>query len=111
MAAAGSRVIWLEGDARLDSGTIGSANAPVILIASGNLQLGGSVRLTGIVYSMAPITQVQLGMGSIDGALIAEQRLNVTQGGVLSYNPVVLQRAQSTLGRFVPVPGSWSDGE
>ena len=111
VAAAGSRVIWLEGDARIDSGTIGSVNAPVILIASGNLQLGGSVRLTGIVYSMAPITQVQLGMGSIDGALIAEQRLNVTQGGVLSYNPVVLQRAQSTLGRFVPVPGSWSDGE
>ena len=23
----------------------------------------------------------------------------------------LLQRAQSTLGRFVPVPGSWSDGE
>lgn len=111
VAAQGSRVIWLEGDARLSSGAIGSANAPVILIASGNLQLSGSLRVTGIIYSMASITQIQLGMGSIDGAVIAEQRLNIGQGGMLSYNPAVLQRAQSTLGRFIPVPGSWSDGE
>lgn len=111
VAAQGSRVIWLDGDARLSNGVIGSANAPVILIASGNLQLSGSLRVTGIIYSMASITQVQLGMGTIDGAVIAEQRMNVSQGGVLSYNPVVLQRAQSTLGRFIPVPGSWSDSE
>lgn len=111
VAAAGSRVIWLEGDARLSSGTLGSAAAPVIIIASGAMQIASTVRITGIVYSMAPITNVQLGTGVLDGALIAEQRLQVSQGGQLNYNPVVLQRAQSMLGRFVPVPGSWSDGE
>ena len=111
IAAAGSRVIWLDGDARLSSGTVGTIAAPVIIIASGNLQLAGAVRITGIVYSMAPITQVQLSMGALDGALIAENRLVVSEGGLFSYNPVVLQRAQSMLGVFVPVPGSWSDGE
>lgn len=111
VAAAGSRVIWLDGDTRLSSGTLGTAAAPVILIASGNLQLAGSVRITGIVYSMSPVTQVQLTMGALEGALIAENRLMVSAGGLLSYNPIVLQRAQSTLGTFVPVPGSWSDGE
>lgn len=111
IAAAGNRVIWLDGDARLSTGTLGSAVAPVIIIASGNLQLAGSIRVTGIIYSMAATTNMQLGLGNVDGAVIAENRLNVSQGGQLSYNPVVLQRAQSMLGRFVPVPGSWSDGE
>lgn len=111
VAAAGQRVIWLEGDARLSSGNLGSAAAPVIIIASGAVQIANTVRITGIVYSMAPVTHVQLGTGALNGALIAEQRLQVSQGGQLNYNPVVLQRAQSMLGAFVPVPGSWSDGE
>lgn len=111
VAAVGSRVIWLEGNARLSSGNLGTANAPVIIIANGTLQLTGSVRITGVVYTMAPVASVQLGLGAVQGALIAENALSVTQGGQLVYNPVVLQRAQSTLGHFVPVPGSWSDGE
>ena len=111
VAAAGSRVIWLDGQARLSSGSIGSNEAPMIIVAAGNLQLAGSVRVTGVVYSMAGLTTVQMGTGALEGALIAENALSVSQGGQLSYNPVVLQRAQSTLGRFVPVPGSWSDGE
>lgn len=111
VAAAGHRVIWLDGDARLSSGAVGTPAEPVMLIASGNLQLAGSVRITGIVYSMAPTTTVQMSTGTLDGALIAEQRMQLSQGGQLNYNPVVLQRAQSQLGRFIPVPGSWSDGE
>lgn len=111
VAALGSRVIWLDGNARLSNGNLGSPEAPVIIIATGSLQLAGTLRLTGVVYSMAPLTTIQLVSGSIEGAVIAENALNVSQGGRLSYNPVILQRAQSHLGRFVPVPGSWSDGE
>lgn len=111
VAALGSRVIWLDGNARLSNGNLGSSAAPVIIIATGSLQLAGTLRLTGIVYSMAPVTNIQLGSGSVEGAVIAEHALNVSQGGRLVYNPVILQRAQSHLGRFVPVPGSWSDGE
>lgn len=113
VAGQGSRVIWLDGDARLENGTIGSINAPVILIASGNLQLGGSVHVTGVIYSMAPWTRVQLAgtSGSLDGAILAENDVIIEQGGRLSYNPIVLHRAQSMLGSFVPIPGSWGDGE
>ena len=113
VAALGSRVIWLEGDARLENGVIGSVNAPVILIAAGNLHIGGSVRITGIAYSMAAQTRVQLapGLGNLNGAVIAENALVVGQGGALNYNAGVLQRAQSSLGQFVIIPGSWGDGE
>ncbi len=111
VAAAGSRVIWLEGNARLSNGTLGTNTAPVVIIASGGLQLTGSVRVSGMVYSMATQTESHLISGRLDGALIAENNLLVQDGGVFTYSPVALQAAQSRLGVFVPVPGSWGDGE
>ena len=111
VAAAGSRVIWLEGNARLTNGTLGTSNAPVVVIASGTLQVSGSVRITGVVYSMAPVTELGLMSGRLDGALIAENNLLIQDGGALTYQPLALQAAQTRLGTFVPVPGSWSDGE
>ena len=111
VAAAGSRVIWLEGNAKLSNGTLGTATAPVVVIASGGLQISGAIRITGVVYSMAPVTELRLLSGRLDGALIAENNLNVQDGGVFTYNPAALQAAQTKLGAFVPVPGSWSDGE
>ena len=111
VAAAVSRVIWLEGNARLSSGVLGSATSPVVIIAGGGLQISGSTRISGVVYSMAPTTEVQLISGRLEGALIAENNLLVQGGGIFTYNPTVLQAAQTRLGTFVPVPGSWSDGE
>ena len=111
VAAAGSRVIWLQGNARITSGSLGSGAAPVVIIASGALQISGSARIYGAIYSMAPLTEVRLLSGRIEGALIAENNLTIQDGGVVTYNPVVLQAAQAKLGSFVPVPGSWSDGE
>lgn len=111
VAGAGSRVIWLEGNALLSNGTLGSATSPVVIIASGGLQISGSVRINGVVYGMAPTTETHLISGRLDGALIAENNLRVQGGGIFTYNPIVLQAAQTRLGSFVPVPGSWSDGE
>lgn len=111
VAGAGSRVIWLEGNARLSSGVLGTNTAPVVIIASGGLQIAGSARISGVVYSMAPVTELRLIAGRLDGALIAENNLLVQDGGVYTYNLIALQAAQTKLGTFVPVPGSWSDGE
>ena len=111
LAATGSRVIWLEGNAYLSNGALGTSAAPVVIIASGGLQLTGSARVSGVVYSMAPVTELRLVSGRLDGALIAENNLTIQEGGVFTYNPTVLQAAQTHLGTFVPVPGSWSDGE
>lgn len=111
VASAGSRVIWLEGNAMLSSGALGSGSSPVVIIASGGLQISGSVRISGVVYSMAPNTETHLISGRLDGALIAENNLRVQGGGVFTYNPTLLQAAQTRLGTFVPVPGSRSDGE
>ena len=75
------------------------------------MQVSGSVRITGVVYSMAPSTELRLSAGRLDGALILENNLLLQDGGVLTYQPITLQRAQTQLGTFIPVPGSWGDGE
>lgn len=111
LAAAGSRVIWIDGNARLSSGVIGTASAPVVIIASGVLEITGGARVAGVVYSMAPLTRLAVTQGGVEGAVIVEQDLMIETAGSYRYNPVVLQMAQTRLGRFVPVPGSWSDGE
>lgn len=111
LAAVGSSVIWIDGNARISSGTIGSATAPVVLIASGTLELTGSARVTGVVYSMAPMTRLALAQGRLEGAVVAEQDLVIENTGAYTYHATALQAAQTHLGRFVPVPGRWSDGE
>lgn len=111
LAAAGSRVIWIDGNARISSGVVGAANAPVVLVASGTLEVAGSARITGVVYSMAPVTRLALAQGRVDGAVIAENDLVIESTGTYNYHPTALQAAQTHLGRFVPVPGRWSDGE
>jgi hypothetical protein len=111
LAAAGSRVIWIAGDARISSGVIGSAAEPVVLLASGTLEITGSARITGIVYSMGPTTRLALTQGRLEGAVIAENDLLIESTGIYNYHATALQAAQTHLGRFVPVPGRWSDGE
>ncbi|MFW9611874.1 MAG: hypothetical protein ACMV0J_06755, partial [Fluviibacter sp.] len=111
LAAAGSQVIWIDGNARISSGTIGSATAPVVLIASGPLELTGSARITGVLYSMAPTTRLAFVQGRLEGAAIAEQDLVIENTGTYTYHPTALQAAQTHLGRFVSAPGRWSDGE
>lgn len=111
LAAIGSKVIWVDGHARLSTGVIGSTAAPVVIIASEALEITGGARITGVIYSMAAQTRLSVTQGGVEGALIAEQDLNIETAGTYRYNPVVLQMAQSRLGRFVAVPGSWSDGE
>lgn len=111
LAVAGSRVLWIDGNARLSSGVIGTASAPVVMIASGALEITGGARVTGVVYSMASQTRLSVTQGGVEGAVIAEQDLSIETAGSYRYNPIVLQIAQTRLGRFEPIPGSWSDGE
>ena len=111
LAAAGSHVIWIDGNVRISSGVIGTAAAPVVLLVRGSLEITGAARVTGVVYGMGQTIRLGLSQGRIDGAVIAEQDLVLEGIGTYHYHPTALQTAQTHLGRFVPVPGRWVDGE
>ncbi|WP_158289013.1 pilus assembly PilX family protein [Rubrivivax albus] len=104
------RILWLAGDASLDSGGgIGSPAAPVMLVVNGALAL--DVPLHGVVYSRGESLALSGAGGSIQGALIGEGDLDFESGSTLTvtHEAQTLNRLRWTHGTFVRVPGGWRD--
>jgi hypothetical protein len=101
------RVLWAEGDVTLDTGgDIGSAAQPVVLVATGNVEVGVTVH--GIVYSRAANWDTA-GAGEVRGAVVAENALGGNGSFNAVYDPDVLARLRWQSGSFVRVPGGWRD--
>ena len=113
------RIIWVEGDltveSDLDPGDLGTAEAPVLIVATGNINLdAGSVNIFGLVYSQAAAwNNGGLGDVRLQGAAVAEG--NFVGSGIgsgsewLQYDADILRRLRLSTGSFVRVPGSWRD--
>jgi len=108
---AGERVLWAEGDLRLDStATYGSLANPVLLIAQGTLRLTAPITLHGYAHAGAIDWQVSgAAPGQLQGALNSASTLHLAGPLRLHRNAAVLARLQQALGSWVPAPGSWSD--
>ncbi len=106
-------VIRLTGNGTLQiNADIGSAAAPVLLIADENVQVefgGGSPTMFGVIYSRAANWQLE-GDGTIQGAAIAEQAFTFEDDDpTIAYNRAVIERIQRLNGSFAKVAGSWRD--
>ena len=107
VAANPGRVVWVDGGVDFDSGSaIGSAAAPLVLVATGNIRV--AIDVTGLLYSRAP-TWTLAGAGRVTGAIVAEGDLNGTGSVVVVRDDEVLQRARRLTGSFVRAPGGWKD--
>ena len=97
--------IWVEGNASLP-GNVGTPDHPVILIVNGNLDLGGSAVINGMVYVTGTIT----GSGSptIFGGIASGGDANVTGNLKVVFDPIVLDKV-TNLGKAAQLPGSWRD--
>lgn len=110
------RVIWIEGDLRLESaGDVGSlpnpadltVAGPAVIIATGNLIVtSAGVRMFGLVYTRSG---GWTGGGEIQGAAIAEANLVATAGQTVVFDGNVLDTLRLRAGSFVRVPGGWRD--
>jgi hypothetical protein len=111
------QIIWVEGDMTIESDLIlGSAEAPVLIMATGNINLdAASVSIVGVLYSQAASwNNAGLGDIKVQGAAVAEGDFvaaGVGSGGTewLQYDPLVLRWLRLSTGSFVRVPGSWRD--
>jgi hypothetical protein len=113
------RIIWVEGDltveSDLDPGDLGNAEAPVLIVATGNINLdAASVNIVGLLYSQAAAwNNGGLGDVRLQGAAIAEG--NFVASGIgggnhwVEYRADILSRLGLSTGSFVRVPGSWRD--
>ena len=113
------RVIWIEGDLRLDSaGSIGSmpnpddltVAGPATIVATGNFigpAAGVDLKLYGFLYTRAGNWTRG---GEIQGAAFVESNLlAATAAQTVVYNGRVLDTLRLRAGSFVRVPGGWRD--
>ncbi|MFY9513408.1 MAG: pilus assembly PilX N-terminal domain-containing protein [Rubrivivax sp.] len=106
------RVIWVEGDLDIDSGTpIGSASDPVLIVVNnGNLVFSGGTpgTINGLVY-VRRATWTTAGTGSVQGAVVAQGNVGGNGALTVNYDPEVLRTLRLSAGSFVAVPGGWKD--
>lgn len=106
------RILWLEGDVSLDTAVdIGSATAPVVVIAHGNLVATTTpVRIFGLLYTYnAAGTWTTAGSPQVQGATVAEGNVGGTGTPTIIYDQSILTRLRMNSGSFVRVPGGWKD--
>ncbi len=110
--AAGHRLLWIDGDLALDGPlTLGSADRPVLIVASGAVRLRGALTVHGLVYAGSLNWDDTPGTGAaaVHGALISEAGYSGNGAPDLTYDSAVLERLRSASGSFARVPGSWKD--
>jgi hypothetical protein len=107
---AGQRLVVIEGDAVIvGPARFGSADDPIVLVASGALRLSGDVELHGVVHASAlEWNDTTPGRAFVRGAVVAGRYRG--DGTVdLHRDAAVLARLTAGNGSFVRVNGSWKD--
>lgn len=103
--------IWANGSVTVD-GDIGSANAPVVLVATGPIRLGSGV-VYGLLYSRAEpswaIGNAPGDSSEVHGAVVAQGSMSGQGSQLIQYNADILKRLRTSSGSVVRVPGGWKD--
>jgi Tfp pilus assembly protein PilX len=104
-------VIWLNGGLDIDTGgDIGSADQPVVIIATGPVLFSANATVHGLIYTQAsPWNTAGPGGTTVRGAVVAEGNVDGNSNATLIYDPTVLSRLRLKTGSFAVVPGSWRD--
>ncbi|GAB4036667.1 MAG: hypothetical protein Fur0014_03510 [Rubrivivax sp.] len=103
------RILWVDGDVDFDTaGDVGSADQPLMLVATGSITFSSPVTFHGVLYSRAEDWATS-GAGEVRGAVIAEGSLSGTGSHTIVHELELLRRLQWRTGSFVRVPGGWAD--
>lgn len=105
------RLIWVDGDMQLSGSTsFGTPQRPVIIIASGAVELHGDVVIHGVIYGASLAWQDGSGAhGAVRGAAISESGYQGDASADFVYDSGVLSALMTGTGTFAVVPGSWKD--
>jgi len=72
-----SGLIWVEGDQRMNGGTIGSLTAPAIVVINGNFDIAGGATIYGVLYVVGKYdiggTPQVIGSNIVEGTVVATQ--------------------------------------
>ena len=108
-------MIWISAPAgspaRIEGpATLGSPERPVVIVVDGALQLGGAVRLHGVVYSSSLRWSDNGSPGALlRGAAIVEGDYSGDASADLVYDAPLLATLETATGSFARINGSWRD--
>lgn len=103
-----TRVIFIEGNATLDSITLGTKETPVLLVATGNVTIDGSTTaIRGVIFAGGNLTWNGAG-SKVEGAIIVRGNYIGTANAAISYDREIVRRIHKSYGSFVRIPGSWN---
>jgi len=108
--AEGARLLAVEGDVAIDGPTtLGSAERPVVLAATGALRLRGPVVVHGVVAAGSLDWRDAPSGGLLQGAALVDGDYGGDAAADIVHDRRVLARLQNGTGSFARVNGSWKD--
>ena len=109
--AAGTRLVAIDGDATIvGPASFGSADAPIVLVATGALRIAGDVALHGVVYGASlEWNDTSPGAAFVRGAVLVGGDYRGNGAVDLRRDAAVLGTVASAQGSFVRINGSWKD--
>ncbi len=110
-AAAGSRLLFVDGDAALDGPVaFGTAEDPVVLVARGALTLTGAVTVHGVVHAAGVRWNGATAPAAlIRGAALVAGDFTGDAAADVAHDAALLDHLVERAGSFVRVNGSWKD--
>ncbi len=104
---------WVTGNCGL-SGTVGTVDDPMVIVAAGNVSMAAGTEYNGALYLRGNGNKSFSGPSSgtrptLRGAVISEGNFSGADDFNLVYDVNVLRAAGFLNGGFAPVPGGWND--
>ena len=112
--AAGQRILWVEGPLKISSNkTLGSVGDPVLVIATGNVELTGPFQFNGMLVAQADLDWNNAGgvTSLVNGIVLVGGNMRTAGSMDISYQQAVADQLRNRMGSFVRVPGSWTDND
>lgn len=109
--ARGRRLLWIDGDARISALPASAAEGPpLVLIATGRLDLSTSGALRGLLYARDGVRwHPPVGTAaSLQGALASDGVIDQAPQVTVAHDADVLQQIKRRMGSYLPVPGGWT---
>lgn len=107
------KVIWIDqtaGEARFTSNsTIGTEQAPVILIINGDAKMAGTLTVYGVVYITQNWSNAGGGNLNVFGSVMVAGDLSTTGTPNVTYRSDIHNKVTQTIGKYTKLPGSWRD--
>lgn len=106
--AAGSSLIWIEGDLPLAGPvTLGSTVRPIVIVASGAARIDGAVTVVGAIYAAS--INLRDTSAIVRGAVISESGYTGPASPDFRLDTDVLAALTRQTGSFARISGSWRD--